>query len=91
MKIIKNLILATAVVALASCSVSYPGFATKNPIGSKVGTAERTIFLGIAMGTTDLSLQTAAKNGKITKIATVDISIKGGLFSKTYKVTVTGE
>lgn len=91
MKFIKNLILASSVAVLASCSVSYPGFATKNPIGSKVGVAERKVFLGLAFGTTDLGVQTAAKNGKITKVATVDITIKGGLFSKTYKVTVTGE
>ena len=91
MKIIKNLIIAGAVATLASCSMSYPGFATKNPTGSKVGVAQRTIVLGIAFGTTDLSLQTAAKNGKINKISTVDYAVKGGLFSKTYSVTVTGE
>jgi len=91
MKLVRNILAIGAVAILASCSLTYPGFATRNPVGSKVGTAERKIFLGLAFGHTDLGLQKAAKNGNITKIATVDITIKGGLFSKTYKVTVTGE
>jgi hypothetical protein len=78
-------------IALTSCSTTYPGLATSNPIGSKTGVAERKIFLGLAFGHTDLGVSTAAKNGKITKIATVDVGVTGGLFSTTYKVIVTGE
>lgn len=82
--------------ALNSCSISGPLTSTNilvtdNPIGSKVGVAERKIFLGITLGHTDLSLRTAAANGGISKIATVDYKIKGGLFTTTYSVVVTGE
>jgi hypothetical protein len=87
----KFIIGASLLAVLASCSMSMPGIATQNPVGTKEGIAERKIFLGIAFGHTDLSLVTAAKNGGITKIATVDYEIQGGLFSKTYRVVVTGE
>jgi hypothetical protein len=80
-----------AAIALSSCSTTYPGLATSNTIGSKTGVAERKIFMGLAFGHTDLGIATAAKKGGISKIATVDVCIKGGLFSTTYKVIVTGE
>jgi hypothetical protein len=78
-------------IILASCSVSGPLFVTSNTIGKKTGVASRTLFLGITLGTTDLSIQTAAKNGGITKIATVDTKVEGGLFTSTYSTIVTGE
>jgi len=71
-------------------SSTLPVCATSNTVGSKVGTATMTNIIGIGMG--DASIETAAKNGGITKIATVDV--KGtnilGLYSKT-TVIVTGE
>ena len=92
MKNIKKTLVGLAAAALlSSCTVSYPGWATNNATGSKTGVAERKVFLGILIGETDLSQTTAAKNGGITKIATVDYSVTGGIFSKTYRVTVTGE
>ncbi len=87
----KFIIGASLLATLASCSVSMPGMATQNPVGTKEGVAERTIWLGISFGHTDLGLATAAKNGGITKIATVDYEVVGGLFSTTYRVVVTGE
>lgn len=90
-KIYKSIIFVSAIFALMSCSATYPGIATSNPIGSKTGVAERKIYLGLAFGHTDLGVATAAKNGNITKIATVDVCVRGGLFSTTYKVVVTGE
>ena len=90
MKTTKLFILGALVALASSCTISYPGLATQNTI-DKVGVAERKIFLGLAFGHTDLSITKAAKNGKITKVATVDYSVTGGLFSKTYRVTVTGE
>ncbi len=72
-----------------SCTISYPGIATGNTI-EKSGTASRKIWFGIAIRPVDLSIHTAAKNGGITKIATVDYSIKQGLFTTTYKIEVTG-
>jgi hypothetical protein len=82
---------AAALIALSSCTVSYPGLATSNSVGNKVGVAERTIILGLAFGHTNLGIEQAAKNGGITKVATVDTSITGGLFKMTYRTIVTGQ
>jgi hypothetical protein len=37
-----------------------------------------------------VSVEKAAKNGGITKIATMDYSMRYGLFRNTYKTIVTG-
>ncbi|HOZ86973.1 MAG TPA: TRL domain-containing protein [Bacteroidia bacterium] len=88
----KNIILiASSALILASCSVAGPRMVSNHKIGSKRGEASRKIVFGITFGHTDLSLQTAAKNGGITKIATVDWKIKGGFFSRTVSTIVTGE
>jgi hypothetical protein len=92
MKKIKNLLLFVSVASiLASCSVAGPLMVTNHTIGSKRGEASRKIFLNITFGHTDLGAITAAKNGGLKKIATVDWKVKGGVFSKTYYTTVTGE
>jgi hypothetical protein len=87
----KIFLLASAALIMASCSVSGPWMATNNKVGSKRGEAKRKIIFGFTFGHTDLGLATAAKNGGITKIATVDWKVKGGLFSTTYYTVVTGE
>jgi hypothetical protein len=56
----------------------------------KTGKIEKKIWFGISFDT-DLSIASAAKKANITKIATVDRGVKGGLFSKTYFTIVTGE
>jgi hypothetical protein len=76
---------------LGSCSISGPLMVTNHPVGEKRGEASRKIFLNITLGQTDLGAITAAKNGGITKIATVDWKVKGGIFSTTYTTVVTGE
>lgn len=91
MKKIIFIVGAAMLLAFNSCTISYPGFATSNSVGSKVGVAERTIFFGISFGHTDLGIATAANKGGITKIATVDTSVTGGLFKTTYRTIVTGE
>jgi len=92
MKNIKNAILfITAGTFLASCSVSGPLMVTNHTVGSKRGEASRKIFLNFTFGHTDLGLITAAKEGGVKKIATVDWKVKGGLFSTTYSTIVTGE
>ncbi len=87
----KLILIACSALILASCSVAGPLMVTNNKVGAKKGIAERKIFFGITFGHTDLSLATAAKNGGITKIATVDWKVTGGLFSKKYSIMVTGE
>ena len=81
-----------AVVALMGCpSVNFP-----HSVGSasiqKTGTAEGTIILGL-FGDADVGIATAAQNGGITKIASVDVKTKTllGYLVVTYTTTVTGE
>jgi TRL-like protein family len=83
-------VLTTAV--LSSCSLTLPVAATGNAVGSKVGTASATGFLSVLFFGGDASIRTAAKNGGISKISTVDLKQTNvlGLVS-TFECIVTGE
>jgi len=74
---------------MASCSVTYPGIATGN-VAKKEGVAQKKVWFGLALKPVDVSIEKAAKNGKITKVSTVDYQVNSGLFSTTYKTIVTG-
>jgi TRL-like protein family len=79
-------------VALTSCSLTLPVAATGNAVGSKVGTATATGYLSLLYFDGDASIRTAAKNGGISKISTVDLrrtSLLGII--DTYECIVTGE
>lgn len=93
MKTFKRLLF-TAIfcISLSACSITMPGTATSNPVGSKVGTSKGTVVLGFSFDE-DASIQTAAKNGGITRISTVDVKITNVLFYLfvTYETIVTGE
>ncbi len=95
MKKLRNTVLGLAVAGLmflSSCSIIKPVGATSNPVGSKVGTAKATVYLGALAFDQDASIQTAAKNGGIKKISTVDMkqgNILGIIW--TYETIVTGE
>lgn len=80
------------VLSLSSCSLKYPVNATSNTVGSKVGRAKATGYLGVLFFNQDASIQSAAKNGGITKISTVDIK-RGSVLGLivTYETIVTGE
>lgn len=92
-KKISSFIAMCAVVALmSSCALTLPVNATGNAMGSKVGTAKATGFFYTLFFNADASIQTAAKNGGIKKISTVDVkhtSILGII--TTYETIVTGE
>ncbi|PWH82258.1 TRL-like family protein [Brumimicrobium oceani] len=92
-KTIKSILAGLAVVAvMSSCSLTMPVNATSNTIGDKVGTATATGYLGVLFFNADASIQTAAKNGGITEISTVDIkstSILGLIV--THETIVTGK
>ena len=76
---------------IASCSYSRPILITDNASSDKTGTAEFDVILGIFRPMKgDLSIQTAAKNGGITKVATVDYVITSKIFKTTFKTIVTG-
>ncbi len=93
MKKVKTIFALLAVVAMmSSCALTLPVNATSNPVGNKVGTAKATGYLGILFFDADASIRTAAKNGGITKISTVDIK-QGNVLNLivTYETIVTGE
>lgn len=93
MKKIATKIFAGAIVVstLASCAVSAPLFVSSNAVGSKVGEASYKTILGIPPFNAEAGAIQAAKNGGIKKIATVDQTVKGGLFTTTVTTVVTGE
>ncbi len=72
-KKIKNLTVVCGLMLLAtSCSVTHPLMApTTNPVGKKVGEAKAKWILGLCFNG-DHSVLTAAKNGGISKISTID-------------------
>ncbi len=93
MKKVKTIFALIAIAAMmSSCSLTLPVAATSNPVGSKVGTSKATGYLGMLFFDADASIQSAAKNGGITKISTVDIK-QGNVLNiiVTYETIVTGE
>lgn len=91
MKKILIMVFAVAAIALQSCTVSHPVLVTDNPVGSKEGEASYKVILGFPPMNADASIRTAAKNGGIDRVATVDVVVRGGLFSTTVTTRVTGE
>ena len=83
---------AIVVLTLASCAVSAPLMVTDNTRGDKVGKSSYSTLLGFPLG---LHLETgvisAAKDGGITKVATVDQTVQGGFIKTTVTTVVTGE
>jgi hypothetical protein len=76
----------------SGCALTLPVTATNNPIGSKVGTATATGYLGVLFFDQDASIREAARNGGITRISTVDIKTTSILnIVVTYETIVTGE
>ncbi|MBI5788082.1 MAG: hypothetical protein HZA78_04415 [Candidatus Schekmanbacteria bacterium] len=71
--------------------VKLPGHTTANSAGAKVGTSECTSILGV-VANGDASIDTAARNGGITKIKSVDYKVFSvlGIYAKLTTV-VTGE
>ena len=98
MKKLTTLIAAAALtLGLAACTSISPVNATSNPVGSKVGEAETMSLFHILtlkpkFHYADYSIQTAAKNGGISRISTVDVYNKDilGIISWTTTI-VTGE
>lgn len=85
--------LGAALLMGSGCTCIKPVTATSNPVGSKVGTARAVNVLGFWTGANDYSIRTAAKNGGITKISTVDIqeSRYAGTVCTILQTIVTGE
>jgi len=93
MKTIKSLFIAAAFAfTLASCSITLPvGAGAADAPGSKVGSSSGTVVIGLAFNQ-DASVKSAAANGNISKIATIDVEVKNILgIVQIYTTTVTGE
>ena len=79
-------------MALSSCSITLPVAVSSNPIGAKTGSAKADVFLSVFCFGGDASIQTAAKNGGITRVATVDMKMTNILnLLQSYTTIVTGE
>lgn len=92
MKKIALAVLAAATLMLASCTSVTPVCATGNTMGSKVGEATGTYLFGyLPLSGADSSIKTAAKNGGITKISSVDSKVYVGFFVNKVTTIVTGE
>lgn len=93
MKKIAILSALVALLLLAGCTTVVPVTATSNPVGSKVGEATGSLLFGfIPLGSKlDMSIQTAAKNGGITTISTVDEKVVDYFFVAKVSTVVTGE
>ncbi|GAB5523614.1 MAG: hypothetical protein Roseis2KO_14860 [Roseivirga sp.] len=91
-KVLIGVFLLACMFAYTGCAVTLPVNATSNPVGTKVGTSKATGYLGVLFFNQDASIRTAAKNGGITKISTVDIKTSSVLgLLVTYETIVTGE
>lgn len=81
-----------AAAMMSSCALTLPVTATSNAVGSKVGTAKATGYLGVLFFDQDASIKKAAKSAGISKISTVDIKSTSLLnLVVTYETIVTGE
>ena len=85
-------VLVAITAMMSSCALTLPVNATSNPVGEKVGTSKATGYFGVLFFDADASIRTAAKNGGITEISTVDIKQTSILnIIVTYETIVTGE
>jgi hypothetical protein len=93
MKVAKvvSLIALAALIAGCGAKVLQETDITSNPTANqKTGEACVTNILGV-VATGDASINTAAKNGGIEKVATVDTVGKSGFFTSEYCTKVTGK
>lgn len=79
-------------VMVSSCAISYPVSVTANK-SVKEGRASANIWFGIPPMNMDLGIKTAAENGGIKRVATVDFLVETKLLGikQTYTTIVTGE
>jgi len=95
MKKLRNSLLglaAAGLMFLSSCSIVVPVAATSNAVGTKVGTAKATMYFHAIALDQDASILTAAKNGGIKQISTVDMKQTDVLgIIQTYETIVSGE
>lgn len=89
-KIFKFGIAAVIAFCAISCGTTRPITATSNPVGNKVGVAKAVKVLCFG-SKDDIGINTAAKNGGITRISHVDAFQKNYVLWTVYGVRVYGE
>ena len=91
-KIFKCAIVAFIAFGSVSCAtITRPIGATSNPVGNKVGVTETVKVLGLFGGKDDAGINTAAKNGGITRISHMDAYQRNYILWVVYGVRVYGE
>jgi hypothetical protein len=84
-------ILALVIFSLAACStITTPVAITDNPVGPKTGEATAVYLFGYLPTQGDKSLSTAAANGGVTKIATVEQRVQWTPIQTKVTTIVTG-
>lgn len=83
-------VLILAGLFLSSCTSVLPVAGASGKVGTKVGKASATSFLGLPL-TGDAGIAAAAKSAGISQVGTVDLEVSWMLFMITYTTTVTGE
>ena len=84
------LIISTLFVGCATLTYPQGVFVMDNFEGSKVGQATGMQILYI-FGNVDISIQTAARNGGITRISSVEVIERNTIFYKVWTVIVRGD
>lgn len=91
-KIIFGVLALSVLLLTAACvSITKPVAITDNPVGSKTGEATASYLFGRIQLSGDLGLSTAAANGGVSKIATVEQRIESNPFMTKITTIVTGE
>jgi hypothetical protein len=86
------LIVAVVLMMAVSCTTVLPFAATSNPVGKKTGEAKATLLFNvIPLPGSDAGIQTAAKQGGISKISTVDARVYWWFIGTTLTTVVTGD
>ena len=81
------------VMTLVSCATyPIPITATGNELGPRIGKASGHIYFGMFGDASDANISAAARNGNITKISTVDVTVENFLnIVQTVTCIVTGQ
>lgn len=90
-KILKIVAVCVIAFCATSCATTRPITATSNPVGNKVGVVQTTKILNIFGGKDDMGINSAAKNGGITRISHIDVFTKNYVLWSVYGVRVYGE
>lgn len=91
MKKIAIAFVVAATFALASCTTVLPVAATSNDMGKKVGESTTTLLFNALPISGEASIASAAKNGGIKKISSVDLKVKWLVVLTQLTAVVTGE